>query len=166
MAARLSLCVALAALCLPAAAGADLWRYETESGSVSFTDDFERIPRRYADKAVQIEDRSLADYERTTISEPGASIESAKTTIDLEALDARLAADSGTRGAAAAAGQGGGSGRVSIRLDDGIHLDVDADSDEPIYVDHGQYLNRKGFLSPHTVVSRGGKPLIIIDERP
>ncbi len=166
MASRLSLCAMLAALCLPAVAGAELWRYQTESGSVSFTDDFKRIPSRYAADAVQIEERSLADYERTTISEPGASIESTKTILDLDDLEARLAAALGTPASGSTPGQGGGPAPVSISVADGIRLDIAADSDEPISVDKGQYMSRNGVLSPHTVVSRGGKPLIIIDERP
>ena len=146
-------------LLLPALAHAELWRYETESGSVAFTDDAERIPARYAEKAVKLEDRSLQDYERTTISEPGASIESAVTTIDLEALDEELAPATGSS-------EAGAKQRVNVYVDGRIQLDVEADSDEPIYVDKGQYVLRKGILSPHTIVSRGGKTLIVIDERP
>ncbi len=146
-------------LLLPAVAHAELWRYETESGSVAFTDDAERIPARYAEKAVKLEDRSLQDYERTTISERGASIESAVTTIDLEALDEEQAGATGSSKA-------GAKQRVNVYVDGRIQLDVEADSDEPIYVDKGQYVLRKGILSPHTIVSRGGKTLIVIDERP
>ncbi len=146
-------------LLLPALAHAELWRYETESGSVAFTDDAERIPARYAEKAVKLEDRSLQDYERTTISEPGASIESAVTTIDLEALDEEQAAATGSSEASS-------KQRVNVYVDGRIQLDVEADSDEPIYVDKRQYVLRNGILSPHTIVSRGGKTLIVIDERP
>jgi hypothetical protein len=55
----------LVAAALPASA-AGLYRWETESGGVAFTDDPKRIPARYRDDAVEIAPRDLSDYARFT----------------------------------------------------------------------------------------------------
>ena len=53
----------------------------------------------------------------------------------------------------------------------GVKIDVDADSDEPIYVDKQQYsdengyIDHNGYMAPTTIVRRGDKPLAYIDER-
>ncbi len=48
-------------------AQADTFRYETEEGVLSFTDDLKRIPTIYRDRAVKIEFPPLKDYPRLTI---------------------------------------------------------------------------------------------------
>ena len=60
--------------------------------------------------------------------------------------------------------------RVSLDVG-GVKIDVDADSDEPIYVDKQQYsddngyIDHNGYMAPTTIVRRGDKPLAYIDER-
>lgn len=46
---------------------ADTYRYETEAGVLSFTDDLKRIPAIYRDRAVKIEFLPLKDYPRLSI---------------------------------------------------------------------------------------------------
>ena len=48
-------------------AQADTFRYETEEGVLSFTDDLKRIPTIYRDRAVKIEFPPLKDYPRLSI---------------------------------------------------------------------------------------------------
>ena len=57
-------------------------------------------------------------------------------------------------------------GKLSLRIDDTIVLQVGGEGDEPIYVDRRRYITRNGFMTPHTVVSRGDTPLIYISDRP
>jgi hypothetical protein len=149
--------LATALLLTPAAASADFYQYETEGGVLSFTDDAARIPARYADQAERQEDRALADYERLSVAQPGASIATAMTTLKPEALvvpspEKRVMSDD--------------SAKLGLQIDDAIVLQVDPERDEPIYVDRRRYITRNGIMTPHTVVSRGGKPLIYISDRP
>ena len=155
--------VAVALLVAPALAHADVYQYVTEGGVVSFTDDPERIPAKYIEQVTQRPDQRLEDYARTTVSEHGASIESFKTSIDLEALEREQQALTVARGETMARGE---PARVKIQIDDSVALSVDPNSDEPIYVDRKRYMTRHGITTPHTVVSRGGKPLIVISDRP
>ncbi len=48
-------------------AQADTYRYETEEGVLSFTDELKRIPTLYRDRAVKIEFPPLKDYPRLSI---------------------------------------------------------------------------------------------------
>jgi hypothetical protein len=43
--------VALVLWLAPAVSGADVFRYETEEGTIAFTDDVKRVPARYRDQA-------------------------------------------------------------------------------------------------------------------
>ena len=56
--------------------------------------------------------------------------------------------------------------KVGLQIDDEIVLQVDPERDEPIYVDRRRYITRNGIMTPHTVVSRGSRPLIYISDRP
>lgn len=158
MTATLRTALATALLLTPVAAYADFYQYETEDGVISFTDDAERIPARYADRAERHEDRALADYERLSVAQRGASIATAMTT--LEEPEAPAVSTSVKRG------KSDDGVKVGLQIDDAIVLEVDPERDEPIYVDRRRYITRNGIMTPHTVVSRGGKPLIYISDRP
>ncbi len=157
MTATMRTALATALLLTPAAASADFYQYETEGGVLSFTDDAARIPARYADQAERQEDRALADYERLSVAQPGASIATAMTTLEPEAPvvpspEKHEMSDDGAK--------------LGLQIDDAIVLQVDPERDEPIYVDRRRYITRNGIMTPHTVVSRGDKPLIYISDRP
>lgn len=47
---------------------ADLWRFETDEGVVSFVDDAKKIPEKYRERAVKQEAKGLDTYERATLS--------------------------------------------------------------------------------------------------
>ncbi len=158
MTATLRTVLATVLLVTPAVASADFYQYETEGGVISFTDDASRIPDRYADRAERHEDRALADYERLSVAQHGASIATAATTLEEPEPPAvsgsveREKSDAGVK--------------VGLQIDDEIVLQVDPERDEPIYVDRRRYITRNGIMTPHTVVSRGGRPLIYISDRP
>ena len=63
---------ALALGFVPSPAAADYWRYETDSGSIAFTDDAKNIPAKYRESAKQIAEESLFTYPRLSIVQPDA----------------------------------------------------------------------------------------------
>lgn len=157
----------VALMLLPATAIADFYQYETDEGVLSFTDDAERIPARYADAAQRRDDRPLADYERLSVSKPGAATATLATTLvpDPSASQEQVAhplphtpVPPGLRPTA--------PGSISLQVDEEIVLELGARDDEPIYVDRRHYMTRNGIMTPHTVVSRGDKPLVYISDRP
>ncbi len=158
MTVTLRMALATTLLLTPVAASADFYQYETDGGVISFTDDAARIPARYADRAERHQDRALADYERLSVAQHGASIATAMTT--LEEPEAPAVSSSVKRR------QFDDSAKLGLQIDDAIVLEVDSERDEPIYVDRRRYITRNGITTPHTVVSRGDKPLIYISDRP
>ena len=50
------------------ASAAELWRFETDEGVVSFVDDAKKIPEKYRARAVKQEARGLDTYERATFA--------------------------------------------------------------------------------------------------
>lgn len=149
--------LAVTLLGTPLAASADFYQYETDDGVLSFTDEIERVPSRYEDVAERREDRALADYERLSVSKRGASTASIATSIDLTETERPVSAKSMLAQE---------PGKMSLRIDDTIVLQVGGEGDEPIYVDRRRYITRNDITTPHTVVSRGDTPLIYISDRP
>jgi hypothetical protein len=150
----------------PRLAAADYWKYESESGSVAFTDDAKNIPAKYQKEAVRVPVRGLEGYERLSVVDPirtapatpkGVAVEPAPDVYSLASAPAP----------AAQAGE-----RVSLDVG-GVRIDVDTDADsEPIYVDKeqyvdedGRYIDHNGIMAPTTVIRRGDKVLAYIDER-
>jgi len=156
---------------VPQAARADYWRYETDSGSTAFTDDAKNIPAKYRASAVKIAEESLFTYPKLSIVDP---VKPTPSRVAPEA--AAVPVFPWPAGAAAPVAAVGGDNhprdRVSVDVE-GVRVDVDADSsEEPIYIDkqqysdsNGDYIDRNGFMPPTTVVRRGDKPLVYIDER-
>jgi len=159
---RIWLAGALLALSLaPRLATAQYWRYETESGAIAFTDDPKSIPAKYKDTAKPVKAESLFDYDRLSVVDP------------IRPAPAPAQAPRGIapaeRSAAAPARET--QDRVSVDVG-GVRLDLDADADEPIYVDKeqytdadGNYFDHGGITAPTTVIRRGDKPIAYIDER-
>lgn len=135
-------------MCLPLPAAADYYRYETDNGSIAFTDDPEQIPARYRDSARPMAEQSLHDWERTTRVEPGAHPKPAPQV------------RSATPDAAA--------GTEVVTLDAGHDLDVDVSvrSDEPITIDKRVMRpdpDGKGTVE-YTVVRQGDRVLMEVRE--
>ena len=155
---------------LPQAARAEYWRYETDSGSIAFTDDAKNIPAKYREHAQKIAEQSLDGYRRLSIvqKQPALTLKS-------------VAPDPGYAGYAQApmsnriATEDMQPGQTIHRLGinvSGVQVDIDADSNEPIYVDKSQWVDREGdyfdhggVMAPTTVIRQGGRTLAYIDER-
>ena len=160
---------ALALGLLPRVAAADYWRYTTESGSLAFTDDVKNVPAKYKARAERIPEAKLDTYHRLSVVDSATAtprilgprvISRPEPTADAVAVAPLAPAEPKRDGAI-----------VSLDVG-GVRIDVDADSDEPIYVDKrqysdmdGDYIDHNGYMAPTTIVRRGDKPLAYIDER-
>ena len=70
---RIALAVLLLACWIVPNAGADTYRYETDEGTLAFTDELKRVPAKYRDGAEKLVDRSLWTYPRLTPVPRGAT---------------------------------------------------------------------------------------------
>ena len=160
---------ALALGLLPRGAAADYWRYTTESGSLAFTDDVKNVPARYKASAERIPEAKLDGYHRLSI------VDSATATPRIVGPRVVSVPEPSTDAVAAAPVAPAAPKRdgAVVSLDvGGVKIDLNADGDEPIYVDKrqyndldGNYIDHNGYMPPTTIVRRGDKPLAYIDER-
>ena len=130
----------------PAAAGT-YYRYTTESGSLAFTDELKRVPARYRDAVEEIEARDLRDYERTSVSEPGASTVAVESSLSsIEERERPTSAEPPRRAS-------------SITLDsgEGVLIEVPASDEEPVTVKHDILRWENGRLHRYTIIRRGGR---------
>jgi hypothetical protein len=150
---KLSVLLVSLGLMTAAVAAADTYyRYESDSGSQSFTDDREQIPERYRDSARMFEAKSIFDYERTTVAKKGASrVAPPKPMVGLGVLELADAEESPLK-------------TVTVDLGGGLSVDVPVGaSDEPVRVVHGwDYRDRDGTVSlyPVTQVRQGDRILL------
>ena len=142
---RSGLAIAAVALWLvPAAAGADVFRYETEEGTISFTDDLKRVPARYRDHAERLPDRSLWDHPRVTIvearrDEPTPAPASVEPTAPVAPkADPALA----------------------LEVSPGLWMELESDLDAPVVVKR-EWRWIDGVFRPHTVVRQGDRILAV-----
>ena len=155
---------ALALGLMPGIAAADYWRYTTESGSLAFTDDVKNVPAKYKASAERIKEEKLDSYHRLSVVDSATAaprMVGPKVISQPEPVAAEAPAPAPEKR----------DGAI-VTLDvGGVKIDVDADSDEPIYVDKQQYsdedgyIDHNGYMAPTTIVRRGDKPLAYIDER-
>jgi hypothetical protein len=130
---RITLTAALAAALLaPAAARADLYRYETEQGTVAFTDDIERVPARYRASAKREDPRDLESYSRLTIVPKGATTHAPPARAEAESV-----AEAPPGGAVIEAPRP--SLEIGLGGSRAIEIPFDPSSDEPIVVRRRQY---------------------------
>ncbi len=133
----------------PALASADWYRWESENGTVSFTDDAKRVPARHRDGAERISARDLESYARFTRVERHAG----PTPWQLEA-EAPVAEP-------AAAGEP----KLHIPIGRGMLELPDDGSEEPIVVRRGRYAaTPDGYYKSHTIVERDGRVLAIVED--
>lgn len=134
--------------CLPLTAGADYYRYETDNGSIAFTDDPEQIPTRYRDAAVVVLEQSLHDWNRTTHVEPAPRPARRNVPEPLRPLESRPARRA-----------------VTLDLGDGIDVDVTTGSREPIIVEKRVLRpDDQGSTVKYTIVRQGDRVLMEIRE--
>jgi len=160
---------AIALVVAPRVAAADYWKYTTESGSLAFTDDVKNVPEKYKASAERIPEARLDGYHRLTVVD---SATSAPRTAGPRVVSQPEPVAQAPAAAPVASTQAKSDGAI-VTLDvGGVKVDVNADSDEPIYVDREQYndadgnlIDHNGFMPPTTIIRRGDKPLAYIDER-
>ena len=130
------------------------YRYKTESGSIAFTDELKRVPERYRPGTERVPARSILDYDRTSVSRPGASTVAPPT----------VAAPGG--GAAERAEPGDSD--LSLELEPGVNLRVPsgalADEDEPIRIHRRHFVDQYGEQRQRTQVTKGDRVLVDITE--
>jgi hypothetical protein len=132
---------------VPAGAGADTFRYETDEGTIAYTDDFKRVPARYREAATKIPTRSLWTYPRVT-----PVPRSATTTAAWPAPKHEAAAPSRAQPAQ--------SRSLSFEVSPGLSVQFDPQEGGPIRVER-EYHWVKGAFRPHTVVRQGDRILAI-----
>lgn len=135
---------------LPLPAGAEYYRYETDNGSLAFTDDPEQIPARYRDAAVAVPEQSLHDWNRTTHVEPAP------------ALPPRAAKASPQRLRQVKSEAAPARDVVTLQVADDIDFDVTARSDEPIIVEKGVLRSDGRGTAEYTIVRQGDRVLMEI----
>ncbi len=134
------------------------YRFETESGSVAFTDELARVPARYRDDAQAVLPRSLMDYERTTISERGAS--SAARVVPLQPRDPAPAQQPSAIPLEVLVPP-----MISVRAGPDVNIDVPMDAAEPIRIDRHVWRWEDGRLYRFTVIRRGDQVLAEIRDQ-
>jgi hypothetical protein len=157
---RIILTAALAvALLAPAAAFADLYRYETEQGTVAFTDDVERVPARYRASAKRQEVQNLKSYSRLTVVPRGATYAPAETFAEEAAVETQTS-EPGQEAVAARPS-------VEISLGAGQAIELPLGSDKPITVRRNQWRHITdeglGYMKPFTVIEQDGETIAEIE---
>lgn len=61
------------ALLAPAAASAEMFAWRTDDGVFAYADERDKIPARYADRAVRVSSQRFGDYERLTVEDSQTS---------------------------------------------------------------------------------------------
>lgn len=151
------------------------YEYKTDGGVISYTDDRERIPARYQANAALKSHASLWDYDRVSISAKGAAAATTKTTLPAEpAPEAKAARARPTACSTHPESRGHRTGdRILIGgRDVAVDLALD-DNDEPLRIERRRYTtldgdyitNADNINPPTTVIRRGDRELVYIDER-
>lgn len=136
------------ALLVPALGGAETYyRYETDSGSIAFTDERERIPTRYRESVTDVPASSLFDYAHTTLSESGAS-----AVAPPKELPTGAALEPGEVGL-----QGELPERLALEIGDGVSLSIPTDPSERITVTRDVLRWEDGLLRRYTIIKRGDR---------
>jgi hypothetical protein len=147
---RKALAVLLLVSWIAPVAQADTYRYETEEGTLVFTDELKRVPARYQDRVEKLADRSLWDYPRLTPVPRGASTEAVSDLLPENPPTAATEARHGESSQPA----------MAMEVAPGLWVHLDRDQDVPIRVDR-EYRWVDGILRPHTVVRQGDRTLAV-----
>ena len=157
------------AFVLPATAGT-LYRWQAADGSVSVTDDPDRIPERYKKGARAFETSGMSGFERHTPTDATAQATYAEALYErldrLRALNAGLnALGYGRAKAAPQAAAEQPSFEAVVELDDGTALRIpsQANSDGPIIVEQVRVRRPGQITTVHdTIVRQGDEVLMIV----
>lgn len=163
-------CLALG-LSAPAAAADRIYAWETDEGTLAFTDDPKRIPAQYRGVATSRPRADLGRYERASV------VESTGTAPHADRLARRLAYLRGANGAIAVAmpgipGSGSAEAAFLVRTSGssrGVSTQVGfpvsqgpGDSGEPIVTDNVRVMPRDSDATRHITVVRQGDEILSI----
>jgi hypothetical protein len=156
------------ALVLPATAGT-LYRWKTADGSVSVTDDPDRIPERYKGSARAFETGGMKGFERHTPTDGAAQASYAEALYErldrLRELNAGLnALDHGRAPVARAAAEGSAFEAV-VELNDGTALRIPSSGtrgDGPIIVEEKRVRRPGQITTVHDTIVRQGDEILMI----
>lgn len=136
-----------------AAVAKDLFRYETEAGTLSFTDNPDQIPARYRSAAKRVAMPPLAGYERLTVVPHGAT-DTPAASVEVKSVVARGSESRAPRS-------------IQYSLGGETALEIPLVSDEPVVVRQLQWrrVERAGlsYWKAFTVIAQGGRILAEIE---
>ncbi len=139
------------------------FHWETDTGTLAYTDTKERIPARYADRAHVIEVPTLQDYARLTVSQPSPR---ALGQPSAAAVPAPLAAEAAQPTVVAAPVMATPQA-IYVDAGNGLLLPVPTaglDPSAPIRVEKRVYRWEDGLAYPFTIVKQGDRVLVEIRE--
>ena len=161
---------ALALVMAPLQAGAEsVFRWTAEDGSVAYTDDAKRIPERYRPAAETIQTGGITSYKRYSPATGEAQVAYAEQLAErvkrLRELNRRLELDAAPRyvQGASVTPQGGGTDAY-VQVGDELTLRVPTGAGATPVVVQDVRVRRPDsiFTSTDTVVSQGGKVLLVV----
>jgi hypothetical protein len=157
---RVTAAASLLSSSLAFSAGAGpVYRYESEEGTLSFTDSMKKVPSRYQSQSETLSFRPLRDYARYTPQAADAGY-SERIAARLEVLRKARAEES-----ARAAGIAGHSGGVSLRTSSsgapGLEIAADA-SGEPLVVETLFTRPEGKMVTRQTLVAKRGDEVVAI----
>jgi hypothetical protein len=131
-----------------ATAAGNYYRYQTDSGSIAFTDELERVPAKYRDDAVAVAPKHINDYDRMTVTAPGASTTAAPSLPRVDAAPEAIAAP--------------GVPTITLEVSPGVFVDVAVDGADKVKVRQGWIKAEDGRVFPYTRVTQGKEVLVDI----
>ena len=155
------------ALAVPVAASAEIFAWRTDDGGFAYADHRDKIPARYASKAVPVRGQRFRDYDRLTVQDSRSSdAVNERLRQRLEYLRA-FNHPAPEQGASARAAGGQTTLTVATGSPHAPTLDIASGTDgEPIVVEtvlgkgHGQLLTRSA-----TLVTQGDRTLAVLKGR-
>lgn len=141
-------CMATALVTTPALALADYFTYQTENGTLAYTDELKRVPARYRDSAKRHLDQSFWNYSRLTPVPKGASYAPAESVFG-DTETAEFSSPTTT------------SSDIQIQADRDLEITV-PEGEGPVKVTRRTVWER-GASRRQVVVSRGDETVAVID---
>jgi hypothetical protein len=145
--------MAFALVLVPGIAGADVYRYTADNGTLSYTDDPKQVPSRYQGAVERIPDADLASYARFTRVAKYPELRTWEEPAEVaDALPVLVVPAQAQR-------------TFSVHTSRASALELPVEGDEPITVRRGRYQwSDDGYLKSHTIVEQGGRVLAVMED--
>ncbi len=132
----------------PALASADWYRWESENGTVSYTDDQKRVPARHRDGAERIAVRDLESYGRFTRVQRHAGPTPWQLTPEATEAEPTSAE----------------APKIRVQIGAGSLEVPDDDSQGPVHIRRHVWMSTgDGYTKQHTIIERDGRELAVIE---